>query len=322
MGSITSELNSKNGTSTIANGEKVKVKSTQVSVILNKSKKAPKAGSMVVGYTHMGVIKKRKDDSATWLEFRFANVIANDSAEVSEAPTFISNKKGDTRISGAALVEKLFSTTEAEDIRFHVDLPEEVVEAWFQHESKALKLTFDLAEITKGKDSCYGDITTQNYHLGGAQFDILGSYFGVGKKIDKEWILEVLSSMEAKPAGNVVSKEELATQSAVVSAKNANAKLAKKKAYKKAEALQAKAAAQAVVSEAIIPVIEDVQAIAETACDEVEPTEKKVSASSFFAKAKAAKATGSLGLQSIDDDASSSSEDEVDEDLSFLDMDD
>lgn len=247
--SISSELN--NSKINNNNEGNKKVKSTIISVILNKAKKEPKTGSSIVAYTHMGVIKKRKDESAQWLEFRFMNTVT-DTDEVNEVPCFHVAGKTETQISASALVQKLFVTEEGEDLRFHVDLPEEVIEAFLQSEAKALKVSFDLADITKGKDSAYNDITTQNYHISGASFDILDAYFGVGKRIDKNWILEVLGSLEAKPAGNVVTREELASQSAILSAKNKEGKAAKKKAYKKAESLQNREAAEAVSSDVII----------------------------------------------------------------------
>ena len=213
-----------------------------VSLFLNKSKKSyEKATTWAV--MHNGVVRTTHSQDSFWLEFRLVSNTGGLPVQ------FISSEHGQLDIDATKFQSLLVG--EDLDVKFKVDVPDEVAHAI--SEGKCLKLSFKLDSLVDlGEKEIPGHETKTTFvGIQTPNFEVLDYYYGLGKKINPDEILDCL--LEAASEGSqYVSSSELKSRSE----KNKN-----KKEQKRMEALARQAQVQRDVIESAFVGIQETECL-------------------------------------------------------------
>ena len=182
-----------------------------LSVIFNKGEVAESKnrGDVMITKMHNGVVTCAYESEKYFAAFRLY------SDKQGELPMFVVGgsklKPVEQQISAKAFMD-LFYGGNYVDTKFYANLTEEICEAIQDSSCKAIKFTFKSSAITERKDEEYQGNNTSCYQLDNVEVETLDTYFGIGRKIDNDHIvncIEQVVDLAVNKKSNVVTATEL-----------------------------------------------------------------------------------------------------------------
>jgi hypothetical protein len=182
-----------------------------LSVIFNKgevkeSKNRPDVMSALI---HNGVVTCAYDSQKFFINFRMY------SDKQGELPLFVRGgtklKPVDQQISSKGFMDAFYGGNYI-DTKFYVNISEDIWDAISDSSCKAIKLSFQTNAITERKDEEYQGNNTSCYQIDGVEIETLESYFGIGRKVDNDHVVncvEQLVEVAVNKKSNVVTATEL-----------------------------------------------------------------------------------------------------------------